>query len=115
MKVLLTTDGSCFAETAIRTAVRFLNPEDRNVDVLCVVPPYKLTDETSSRERYEQRTLSQTTRILEQARALIAHDAKIVNLLTEVGSPAVVIADKTESYDLTVVGARGQALGVRPA
>src|ERR1019366_7216788 len=48
-----------------------------------------------------------TTRILEQARALIAPDAKTVNLLTEVGSPAVGIADKTESYDLTVVGARG--------
>lgn len=107
MKVLLTTDGSCFAATAMRTAIRVLNPEDRNLDVLCVVPPYNLKDETSSRERYEQRTLTETTRILEQARALIAPDAKTVNLLTEVGSPAVVIADKTESYDLTVVGARG--------
>jgi nucleotide-binding universal stress UspA family protein len=107
MKVLLTTDGSCFAATAMRTAIRVLNPEDRTLDVLCVVPPYNLKDETSSRERYEQRTLTETTRILEQARALIAPDAKTVNLLTEVGSPAVVIADKTESYDLTVVGARG--------
>ena len=107
MKVLLTTDGSCFASAAMRTAIRVLNPEDRNLDVLCVVPPYNLKDETSSRERYEQRTLTETTRILEQARALIAPDAKTVNLLTEVGSPAVVIADKTESYDLTVVGARG--------
>ena len=110
MKLLLTTDGSCFAATAMRTAIRVLNPEDRTLDVLCVVPPYDLKDETSSRERYEQRTLTETTRILEQARALIAPDAKAVNLLTEVGSPAVVIADKTESYDLTVVGARGGRL-----
>jgi nucleotide-binding universal stress UspA family protein len=107
MKVLLTTDGSPFATTAMRSAARILNPEDRNLDVLCVVPPYNLKDETASRERYEQRALIETTGILERARALIAPDAKVVNLLTEVGSPAVVIAEKTASYDLTVVGARG--------
>lgn len=107
MRVLLTTDGSCFAATAMKTAVRILSPEDRNLDVLCVVSPYSLEDETASRDSYERRTLTETTRILEQARALVAPDAKAVSLLTEIGSPAVVIADKTESYDLTVVGARG--------
>jgi hypothetical protein len=91
----------------MRTAARILNPEDRNLDLLCVVPPYNRKDETASRECHQERTLIETTRILEQARGLLAPDARAVNLVPEFGSPAVVIADKTASYDLTVVGARG--------
>ncbi len=107
MNVLIATDGSDFALTAIRTAAHVLRPEERNVDVLCVVPPYRRRDESLRRKRFEQRILSETTKILEQARAAIAPDAAAVNLLTEMGSPAAVIAERTENYDVTVIGARG--------
>jgi len=118
MKVLIATDGSCPATAALRTAARVLNPEDRNVDVLCVAPRWNRRDESARRGRFEQRTLAETTRILEQARAAIAPEAKAVNLVTETGSPAVTIAEKTGDYDLTILGARGNgarsAVGLGP-
>jgi len=107
MRILIATDGSAFATAAIRTAMRFLNAEDRSLDVLCVAPPYNNRDESASRARYEERLLSETTGILEQARAILAPASKSVSLLAETGSPAALIADKTAAYDLTVIGARG--------
>lgn len=107
MKVLIATDGSPLARTALQSALQLLNPADRNLDILCVVPPYSRKGETSSRERYDKLALSETTKILEQARCAIAPDATTVQVLAEIGSPAVVIAEKTDDYDLTVIGARG--------
>ncbi len=104
MNVLVTSDGSTYSLMAIRTASRLLRAEDRNVDVLCVVPPYRRRDESLRRKRYEQRILSETTRILEEARAAIAPEAAAVKLVTEMGSPAAVIAARSENYDVTVVG-----------
>ncbi|HVW84173.1 MAG TPA: universal stress protein [Bryobacteraceae bacterium] len=96
--MLLTTDGSDRAVAAIRTAARILNPEDRDIDVLSVVPPHRPPGELAGATR---------TKILEEARALIGPNPKAVSLLRETGSPAVVIANKTGDYDLTVVGSRG--------
>lgn len=107
MKALLAIDGSDFSAAPTRTAARLLNPENRNLDVLCVVPPYNRRDETASRDRYEERTLVETTKILEQARAALQPDTEKINLLAEIGSPAALIAGRTGDYDLTIVGTRG--------
>lgn len=107
MKVLLTTDGSVCAATALRTAMRVVNHNDRELDVLCVVPPYRRDEESANRLLYEKRTLSETTRFLEAARLIAAPGSKSVHLMTEIGSPAVVIADRSADYDLTVIGSRG--------
>lgn len=40
MKVLLATDGSDQAATAIRTASRLLRREDSEFDLLCVAPEF---------------------------------------------------------------------------
>jgi nucleotide-binding universal stress UspA family protein len=84
-----------------------LNPEDLNIDVLCVAPPWNRRGESITRECFETRTLQETNRILEAARAVIAPNAKTVQLLTETGSAAATIAEKAGDYDLSVIGARG--------
>jgi len=107
MKVLIATDGSDSAETAMRAAVRILDPEDRHLDLLCVMPVWNKNDETGRRKRCEERTCRETAKILDDAKAAIRGDAVDVRRLSESGSPAAVVADKTGDYDLTVIGALG--------
>lgn len=107
MNILIATDGSCPATTAIQTALQVLRPDERNINVLCVAPAWNSRDESVTRDCFELRTLQETTRILEEARNVVGPDAATVKVLAEIGSPAVLIADKTEDYDLTVIGARG--------
>ena len=107
MRVLIATDGSDPANTAMRAAVRILNPEDRHFDLLCVMPAWNAKDETARRKRYEERIYRETANILERAKAAIAADAVDVRRKSDTGSPAAVIASKTGDYDLTVIGALG--------
>lgn len=106
MKLLFSTDGSNLATTAMQVAERILN-RDRDVDVLFVTPPYSDRDDSMIRDRYEQRTRIETARVLARARTMLAPDVNTINTLTEIGSPATAIADKTADYDLTIIGARG--------
>ncbi len=59
------------------------------------------------REDYERRILSETTQILEQARATVGGGPGEINLLTEIGSPSAAIAGRSAGYDLTVIGSGG--------
>jgi nucleotide-binding universal stress UspA family protein len=110
MRVLIATDGSESAKTAMRTATRILHPDDRHFDLLCVMPPWSGKEETARRKRYEDRICGETAKILDDAKAAIRADAVDVRRLSETGSPAAVIADKTADYDLTVIGALGSGL-----
>jgi len=107
MRALIATDGSDLATTAMRTAARILNPDDRHLDLLCVMPAWNRKDETARKKRYEERILCETTKILDRAKALIRDDAVDVRRVSETGSPAAIIAGKTGDYDLTVIGALG--------
>jgi nucleotide-binding universal stress UspA family protein len=107
MRVLIATDGSDLASNAMRTAARILKPEDRHFDLLCVTPSWNSKEESVRRRRYETRALAESTKILDCAKAAIRADAADVRRISETGSPAVLIADKTEDYDLTVIGALG--------
>lgn len=109
MKVLIATDGSKEAAAALRAANRLLIPSDRNIDLLCVAPRYSRKNGTGQhRIAYERRILRETTQILEEARASLASDAAVVQLLTEVGSPATAIVNRAGDYDLTVIGPQGR-------
>jgi len=108
MKVLIATDGSKEATTALRTANRLLSPTDRNLDLLCVGP--KLPNKNWNRARrngYEQRLLGEITQVLEQARGHLPSDAGVIKLLPEIGSPSAAIVNKAGDYDLIVIGPRG--------
>lgn len=108
MRVLIATDGSKEATTALRTTNRLLSPIDRNLDLLCVGP--KLPHRRRNKHRgngYERRMLGEITQVLEQARGYLPSDAGVINLLTEIGSPSAAIVNKAEDYDLTVIGPRG--------
>lgn len=107
MKVLMATDGSCSATSAMRTAMRLLNPAECDVDLLCVAPAYSSRTESAPRERYEERILGETNRILQEAENILLPDARNVNVLAEIGSPGPAIAAKTGDYDVTVLGAQG--------
>lgn len=109
MNVLIATDGSKEASAALRTATRVLSADNRNFDLLCVALPYpKRRRGGRARENYERRILGEITQILADAKASIAPDGAVVRLLPEIGSPAAVLVDKAEDYDLTVIGARGR-------
>jgi len=107
MRVLLATDGSDLATSAMQTSARILNPDDRHFDVLCVTPAWNRKDETERRKRYDEHVARETAKILHRAKDLIRADAVDVRRIGETGSPAALIAGKTGDYDLTVIGALG--------
>jgi nucleotide-binding universal stress UspA family protein len=108
MKVLMATDGSPQAATALRTALQLLTPSNRIVDLICVAPaaPHKMAP--AARARYEERILRESTRILKRMRTVVGNGGGGVSTVTEVGSPAGVIVSRSDDYDLTVVGAKGR-------
>jgi nucleotide-binding universal stress UspA family protein len=108
MKILIATDGSKDADLAARTALRLLNPADRNVDVLCVAPAY---EKGPHRLRYQRRILAKAERILERTRDRISADVAEVQGMAVVGSAAAIIVDHAEDYDLTVIGAKDRSAG----
>jgi nucleotide-binding universal stress UspA family protein len=112
MKILLTTDGSSGALRAQRTAIRVLQSAGREIDLLCVAPEYRSRmtgwEESRQRQRYHQRILAESSRILKDAKCALAADGVEVKTRSEVGSPQGVIVRLSDDYDLTVLGARGR-------
>jgi len=87
--------------------MRLLNPAECDVDLLCVAPAFSSRTESAPRERYEERILGETNRILQEAENILLPDARNVNVLAEIGSPGPAIVAKTGDYDVTVLGAQG--------
>jgi len=109
VNILIATDGSGEASTALHTAARVLGPDYRNFTLLCVAPSYpKLRRGGRQRQEYERRILSEITQILADAKADLGDQARSASLMTEIGSPATVIVAKAEDYDLTVIGPKGR-------
>lgn len=112
MKILMATDGSKEATIALRSAIRLLKTADLQVDLLCVMPSFPTSSSQPGlrqfREAYARRMGQQTQRILERDRATLCAEGVEAQLVSKTGSPARVIADMAEDYDLTVIGARGR-------
>ncbi|HYL38255.1 MAG TPA: universal stress protein [Bryobacteraceae bacterium] len=119
MRALLTTDGSPEATAALRAASRLLSSADRHVDVLYVAPqPHAPKSGAIARRTYHHRAAAETRRILEDARQVLKDEGVEALTLCETGSPARVIMNQSEDYDVTVIGAKGRdvrsAVGLGP-
>lgn len=102
MKVLVATDGSGSAATAMTAACRILAPEERSIDLMCVVK--------DSHEKLHRRA----TRILDAARHALAEQGVCVRPLIEQGSPVKTLLRASLEYDVTVVGTKGSKAGLGP-
>lgn len=105
MKVLFATDGSERAGIALQTAHRLLASADLQLDLLCVAPTHRHRKNGGA---HEQRMLRQAARILDRTRSGLPPDAGVNSLIADVGSPSLGIVNRTEDYDLTVIGSRGR-------
>jgi nucleotide-binding universal stress UspA family protein len=110
MKVLICTDGSPTATTAILSAARFLRTENCELDLLCVAPPFSLSagGYGQRRKAYEERIVKETNRILAQASETLRQAGAPSRQISEIGPPAETIIDRGAEYDLTVIGAKGR-------
>jgi nucleotide-binding universal stress UspA family protein len=123
MKVLLATDGSDQATTALRTASRLLRREDSEFDLLCVAPEFyfpkgqagKTARKTARMvDAYDRRIRAEARQHSTRAQAMLAELGIGAGSRVEVGSPARVIMRLAAEYDITVVGAHDQYTRGKP-
>lgn len=116
MKTLMATDGSLEATTALRVASRFLRKRKNAITVLCVAPepPVQVTSRASRhggeliRDTYRKKIAKEAESILSSAQAVLATEGLEAKPITQFGSPAGVIQQWTQEYDVTVVGSTGR-------
>jgi nucleotide-binding universal stress UspA family protein len=100
MKVLMATDGSRHATRALTTACQILSPQDREIDLLCVVPA------VDPKERAHRLKLCRrASRILAMAQAALGEGVN-AKPVVQVGSPARTLIADSLNYDVTVLGAQ---------
>jgi len=110
MRILMATDGSVHASSAMLAASRLLRIDKADVDLLCVAPqPASAAKGVDSRLHgaYEQELSLPTRRILEEAERILRHSHITARGLWRSGSTAETILAAAKDYDLTVVGAYG--------
>ena len=110
MNVLMGTDGSVHASSAMLAASRFLRRNGVAVDVVCVAPgPPKQAARTTHRAHrpFMERLAAPAKRNLDDAQRILSHAHLKTRGLLEFGSPAERLLALAPSYDLTVVGAYG--------
>jgi len=101
MKVLMATDRSKNAARALTTACRILSPQDREIDLLCVVPAVG-----PKHQAHRAKLCRRAKRIVEAARVALNADGISAKPIVEAGSPARVLIAASLDYDVTVVGAK---------
>ncbi|MBS1791769.1 MAG: universal stress protein [Acidobacteria bacterium] len=123
MKVLLATDGSSQATTALRTAATLLRQDDAEFDLVCVAPEYSFlksktpkTPQVAARmvEAYRRKIQLEAQGHLTRAQVMLAQRGIEANTRVGVGSPARVITQLADEYDLVVVGAHDQYTRSKP-
>ena len=123
MRVLLATDGSSQSTAAQQTATALLRKEQNQFDLLCVAPEFtppkaKLKQDTKKRtqilQSYRERVRIQAREMLMRVQASLAAKGIEAGIRTEIGSPARVIVELANDYDLTVVGAHDRYTRGKP-
>jgi len=118
MKTLMATDGSHQATSALRVATRLLRRTDNEAHVLCVAPQFhELRNQknwTRVRDEYKKRIARETETILDRARKTLLAEGVTAETRAETGSPAKVIVQLANDYDVTVIGATSQYDTTRP-
>lgn len=110
MKILLATDGSVHASTAMLTATKLIGGTDVKVDVVCVGPDVAPAIAGSGSElqaRHKEQVKHQVQKTLKEAQSILAQLHLPTRGLAESGSPADKLLKLSQDYDLTVVGAFG--------
>jgi nucleotide-binding universal stress UspA family protein len=116
MKVLMATDGSQHAVTAMLSSSRMLNQRDLKIHTLFVAPELVLEPASGEsaasrlriRDGYAKRVWEEGERILSRAQQVLAGEGLRAGRLVEAGSPADEILKVSSDYDLLVVGAHGK-------
>jgi nucleotide-binding universal stress UspA family protein len=114
MKVLMATDGSKEAMTAVTSATRLLQKKDLQVDLLCVAPHLRMhpesrrTGHSRLHETYAQKITKESERIVRRAQHAVHKEGIDAKALVGIGSPADEIIKRSLDYDLVVVGAYGK-------
>jgi nucleotide-binding universal stress UspA family protein len=113
MIVLMATDGSKHATTAMRSASRLLRKTNLHVDVLSVTPELVVSAaHCDSRDSYARHATQRNRDILAGARQILLGENIRANTIAEYGSAADRILQRASEYDLMVLGAYGR--GERP-
>jgi nucleotide-binding universal stress UspA family protein len=115
VRILIATDGSKGATAAITAATRLLRPAPAHVSILCVAPEFhapirnaKKGSADKIREAYRHTIPKETRRILDEAQQALRNEGWEAEVLSDIGSPAEVIVNRAEDYDVTIIGAHGQ-------
>ncbi len=116
MKVLMGTDGSVHASSAMLAASHLLRRTGIDVDIVCVAPELVLqhagaeamgASAIPAHRSYKERLASPARRTLQDAQRILAHAHLKTHGLLEFGSPAERLLELAPNYDLMVVGAYG--------
>ncbi|MEW6212812.1 MAG: universal stress protein [Acidobacteriota bacterium] len=113
MKTLMATDGSKDATAALRAAARLLRKSENEITLLCVSPDFHPSgkERRRIREEYRRRIARETQSILSAAQKTLLAEGLSAEVRSEAGSPAEVIVSLSESFEVTVVGAKGRYEG----
>jgi nucleotide-binding universal stress UspA family protein len=107
MKVLMATDGSTDANTAIVTALRLLRRDDLSIDVLCVAPQLVAAP-------HREHEINDAKHVLLSTERLLHREGLRSSVSLKVGPPAETIKSLAPEYDLVVVGAHGKYERTQP-
>ena len=109
MKVLMATDGSVHAATAMLTASKLLRIDKMDVDILCVgEDAVRVGVASNVFLRYTKQSALSAQRTLDEAQRLLSQLHVKSRGLLEMGSPADKLIALSPDYDLTIVGAYGK-------
>lgn len=120
MKVLMATDGSKDANTAIMTALRLLRSQDLSIDVLCVAlelvhaAPFRSGEPKGIHKAYTEQITREAKKILFATEQLLQREGFRANVALKLGSAADTLLTSAADYDLIVVGAHGKYERTQP-
>jgi len=100
LRVLIATDGSKPALTAMTAATRILAAEERCIDLLCCVPEEK--------GKVAEKVQRRAARILDGARQALSEQGISARMRIEHGSPIKTLLRASLDYDVTAVGAKSR-------
>lgn len=110
MRVLMATDGSVHASTAMLTMTRLLGGKRAEINVVCVGREPALSEvgiDARVQLQYEKQVTSQVQKTLKDAQGILSQLHVKTKGLVEFGSPADRLLSLLPDHDLTVVGAYG--------
>lgn len=106
MRILMATDGSKRAATALEGAARMLSPDNREADLMCVVPHLHVHGHSR-----QQQLCNRAQRALERVKVVLANSGMTARPIVKTGSATGVLIGAAHDYDLTVIAATSHRSG----